>query len=342
MTKQKDSGDNIKPPDDSLSNYFDDLLGGEDLLEQAFNAIDERAMPVAAGAGSARVVVLPTKKNLEEKPKKPVLRAELTSKLAPKTMASFAEPEPIQSLEQKRKLEKLLQSARTQLLVDAPVATQVSTETKTLFVNNPAEIQEWDVETLVSEALPVDVNLEVPTVAEQLQYEDVPQAAHFQMEGLEWLENGRPQWAQSRFDVLLFKVSGLTLAVPLISLGQIQPLTDELTPLFGQADWFMGFQPTAAGKIRTVNTAKFVMPERYDPSFLETAKYVMSINGVPWGLAVDSVNQPITLMPEDVKWRSDRSKRPWLAGTVKDHMCALLDIPRIGQILIEADKNFAP
>jgi purine-binding chemotaxis protein CheW len=162
------------------------------------------------------------------------------------------------------------------------------------------------------------------------------------MEGLEWLENGRPQWAQSRFDVLLFKVSGLTLAVPLISLGQIQPLTDELTPLFGQADWFMGLQPTPAGKIRTVNTAKFVMPERYDPRFLETAKYVMSINGVPWGLAVDSVNQPITLMPDDVKWRSDRSKRPWLAGTVKDHMCALLDIPRIGQMLVDADKNFVP
>jgi purine-binding chemotaxis protein CheW len=340
VTKQKDSGDGIKPPDDSLTNYFDDLLGGEDLLEQAFNAVDERPMPVAAGAGSARVVALPTKKNLEEKPKKPVLRAEPTSKSAAKTYASFAEPEPIQSLEQKRKLEKLLQSARTQLLVDAPVATQVSTETKTLFVNDPKEIQEWDVETLVDEALTADVNLEVPIVTKQLQHEDVSQAAHFQIEGLEWLENGRPQWAQSRFDVLLFKVSGLTLAVPLISLGQIQPLTDELTPLFGQADWFMGFQPTAAGKIRTVNTAKFVMPERYDPAFLETAKYVMSINGVPWGLAVDSVNQPISLMPEDVKWRGDRSKRPWLAGTVKDHMCALLDIPRIGQMLVDADKNF--
>ena len=62
----------------------------------------------------------------------------------------------------------------------------------------------------------------------------------------------------------------------------------------------------------------------------------------PWGLAVDSVNQPITLQPDDVKWRGDRSKRPWLAGTVKDHMCALLDIPRIGQILVEADKNFVP
>lgn len=335
MSKRKDSGDDIKPPDDSLSNYFDDLLGGEDLLEHAFSAIDERPMPVAAGSGGARVVSLPTKKNPEEKPKKPSLRAEPAPKSAPKPIATFAEPEPVQTLEQKRKLEKLLQSARTQLLVDTPVATQVSTETKTAFVSDPNEIQDWIIETPVVEATPVEVITEVA-------HEETGQIAHFQIEGLEWLENGRPQWAQSRFDVLLFKVSGLTLAVPLISLGQIQPLTDELTSLFGQADWFMGLQPTPAGKIRTVNTAKFVMPERYDPGFLETAKYVMSINGVPWGLAVDSVNQPITLMPEDVKWRSDRSKRPWLAGTVKDHMCALLDIPRIGQMLVDADKNFVP
>ena|SRR5690554_5637348 len=66
---------------------------------------------------------------------------------------------------------------------------------------------------------------------------------------LEWHSNGRPMWAQQQFDVLLFKVSGLTLAVPLIALGQIQPITEELTPLFGQADWFMGLQPTAGGKI---------------------------------------------------------------------------------------------
>jgi len=342
VSKRQDSGDNIKPPDDSLSSYFDDLLGGQDLLEHAFGAIDERPMPVAASSGGARVVSLPTKKNSEEKSKKPNLRAEPTPKSTPKPIAAFAEPESLQTLEQKRQLEKLLQSARTQLLVDAPVATQVSTETKAAFVSDPAEIQDWVVETPVAEAVPIDVIVEVPIMADQLHHKETPQVAHFQIEGLEWLENSRPQWAQSRFDVLLFKVSGLTLAVPLISLGQIQPLTDELTPLFGQADWFMGLQPTPAGKIRTVNTAKFVMPERYDPRFLETAKYVMSINGVPWGLAVDSVNQPITLMPEDVKWRSDRSKRPWLAGTVKDHMCALLDIPRIGQMLVDADKNFVP
>jgi len=346
VSNRKGSDDNIKPPDDSLSTYFDDLLGEANLLEHAFAAIDERPMPVAASSGGARVVSLPTKKNLEEKPNKPSVRAEPALKSASKPIAIFAEPEQVQTLEQKLKLEKLLQSARTQLLIEAPVVTQAPPETKTLFVSDVEEIQEWVIEPLVAEVGLAGAIVEVPVLDKKLDdqphHKEVHQVAHFQIEGLEWLENGRPQWAQSRFDVLLFKISGLTLAVPLISLGQIQPLTDELTPLFGQADWFMGLQPTPAGKIRTVNTAKFVMPERYDESFLKTARYVVSINGVPWGLAVDSVNQPIALMPDDVKWRTDRSKRPWLAGTVKDHMCALLDIPRIGQMLIDADKNFVP
>lgn len=336
MSKSPD--DIIKSPDDSLSHYFDDLLGGFDEFDQE----ESQVIPMAASAGMGRVVALPTKKKTEPKPARS-LRPQPKPKALKKPQ--YAEPELEQTEEQKRKLEKLLESARTQLLVETPVVpevqlqTQVQTETqtKTAFVNDPTEIQEWDIEVPVIETAVAEV---IPEVGVQEAIVEEVQTNTFQMEGLEWHENGRPLWAQSRFDVLLFQVSGLTLAVPLISLGQIQPLTDELTPLFGQADWFMGLQPTPAGKIRTINTAKFVMPERYDPRFVETAKYVMSINGVPWGLAVDSVNQPITLMPEDVKWRGDRSKRPWLAGTVKDHMCALLDIPRIGQMLIEADKNF--
>jgi purine-binding chemotaxis protein CheW len=359
--------DGIKPPDASLSSYFDDLLGEgafdfsnepvqvvapKDAYSEAYKEsyqgarglTESKPVSMAATLGRARVVALPTKKKSEDKPKRTLIRAE--SKSAPLSKADYAEPESTQSTEQKLKLEKLLQSARTQLLVESTaleksatvVVPGLVTEVKARFVNDAEEIQDWDVEPIIEQ---IDAPIQkLISTGEVLRSDEPTQAAHFQMEGLEWLENGRPQWAQSRFDVLLFKVSGLTLAVPLISLGQIQPLTDELTPLFGQADWFMGLQPTAAGKIRTVNTAKFVMPERYDPVFLKTAKYVMSIDGVPWGLAVDSVNQPISLFPEDVKWRSDRSKRPWLAGTVKDHMCALLDIPRIGQLLVEADKNF--
>jgi purine-binding chemotaxis protein CheW len=347
VTKQKTPNGDIESPDVSLSHYFDDLLGIGDVLDEAFAAVESRTMPVAANSGLARVVNLPTKKNTPETPKKTPARIHakpLPVNKSDNKVTELVEPELVQTPEQKRQLEKLLQSASAQLLVKAPVAdvakvdvvAEQVTESKTHFVIDTEEIQEWDITTPAEMVIEPVVVSEPEFVAAEIE----THASQFKMEGLEWMENGRPQWAQSRFDVLLFKVAGLTLAVPLVSLGQIQPLTDELTPLFGQADWFMGLQPTPAGKIRTVNTAKFVMPERYDDSFLQTAKYVMSINGVPWGLAVDSVNQPITLQPDDVKWRGDRGKRPWLAGTVKDHMCALLDIPRIGQMLIEADKNF--
>jgi len=294
----------IKNPFDSLQNYFDELLPSDDLLPEET---------------PAKIISTPV---IKPSTKPPVLKAAASRKTESARLPEYAEPDA----DKKEKLQKLLSSAQPQIVV-APIV-----KVKTSFVADPTEIQEWVIET----AAPI---VETKILEAQAVIEAEVATQQFHMPGLEWMPNGLPQWAQSRFDVLLFKVAGLTLAVPLISLGQIQPITDELAPLFGQADWFMGFQPTPQGKIRTVNTAKFVMPERYDESFVKNAKYVVSINGVPWGLAVDSVNQPISLMPDDVKWRSDRSKRPWLAGTVKEHMCALLDIPRIGQMLVDADKN---
>lgn len=245
---------------------------------------------------------------------------------------AYAEPD----IEKQQKLEKLLQSARQQVIA-APIPELPIAPPKIV----PPEIQEWEIETPVALQIsqPDATARQEPLTARVRETASSVEVNNYTVEGLEWAENGLPQWAQKNFDVLLFQVSGLTLAVPLIALGQIVPLTEELTPLFGQADWFMGLLPTPVGKIRTVNTAKFVMPERYDENFLKTAKYVISINGVPWGLAVDSVNQPITLSPSDVKWRGERTKRPWLAGTVKAHMCALLDIPMIGQLLVDADRN---
>lgn len=252
----------------------------------------------------------------------------------PEPRATFAEPvvESAAEIEQKLKLERLLASARAKVEVAvAEVAAEPLVETVVQVVAEPI------VEAAVEPEIAVEAEVVVETV--EIAEETVVAKAESVIEFLEWCENGRPQWAQERFEVLLFQVSGLTLAVPLIALGQIQPITDEMTTLFGQADWFMGLQPSPAGKIRTVNTALFVMPERYDPKFVESAKYVVSLSGVPWGLAVDSVNQPISLNVDDVKWRSERSKRPWLAGTVKGHMCALVDIPQMAQMLLDADHS---
>jgi chemotaxis signal transduction protein len=153
----------------------------------------------------------------------------------------------------------------------------------------------------------------------------------------QWNENGRPEWAQESFDILLLEVNGLQLAVPLMSLGQIYEIDDEITLLFGQSDWFMGLQKTPDGNVKVVDTAKFIMPERYRDQ--HNYKYIISIHDLYWGLAVDNIKQPITIDPEAIRWRPKRDSRPWMAGMVKDHMCVLLDIPKMGEILQKQDKN---
>ena len=49
-------------------------------------------------------------------------------------------------------------------------------------------------------------------------------------------------------------------------------------------------------------------------------------------LAEKLVNN-ITLRSEDVKWRAKSGKRPWLAGVIKEKMCALIDVQSLGQLL---------
>ncbi|WP_390518023.1 chemotaxis protein CheW [Halioxenophilus aromaticivorans] len=185
----------------------------------------------------------------------------------------------------------------------------------------------------VAPAKPVEPAQTVTGVATQTAAADTTTGLNNQ-----W-QDGRPVWAQNRFDVLLFSVSQLTLAVPLVALGQIQKINDDLTPLFGQADWFMGVMPSKLGKIRCVDTALFVMRERYQPEFRQNYRFVITIDGFPWGLAVDEVKQPIALEPASVNWRGARSQRPWLAGTIREHMCALIDVPMLGEILAKEDKN---
>lgn len=169
---------------------------------------------------------------------------------------------------------------------------------------------------------PVTVPVETPAVSAEP--EPTPQAAAPVPGG---------SWREQPFDALLFNVGGLTLAVPLVSLGSIHPLDGPITPLFGQPDWFLGLLPTGQGNLRVVDTARWVMPERYHPELREELRYVISIQGFDWGLAVHSVSESIRLDPAQVKWRSGAGKRPWLAGTVIDHMCALLDVGALAALI---------
>jgi len=154
--------------------------------------------------------------------------------------------------------------------------------------------------------------------------------------------NGRPPWAQEHFQCLLFEVAGLTLAVPLVTLGTIYPVEfDDLTPLFGQPNWFMGLLPVQGSNIKVVDTALWVMPDRYTEDVKSGSKYVVGIAGSDWGMACHSVAEAITLQPDQVRWRTARGARPWLAGTVIDHMCALMDVEALSGLLHESGARLS-
>ena len=155
-------------------------------------------------------------------------------------------------------------------------------------------------------------------------------------------ENGRPCWAQQRFECLLFKVAGLTLAVPLVELGGVLVMEEELRPLFGQPDWFLGLLPSkTAGTVKAIDTARWVMAEKYPQGAAKGYKYVIMMAGSEWGMACDAVEEAVTLEPEQVRWRDDRSRRPWLAGTVIEHMCAIMDVSALLQLLEQSRADNA-
>lgn len=137
-----------------------------------------------------------------------------------------------------------------------------------------------------------------------------------------------------RFQALFFDVAGLTMAVPLIDLGGIHQL-EKIGPLFGKPGWFMGVMLHREEKISVVDAAKWVMPEKYAQIQQDKLhyKYVIMLSESDWGLSSNSLINTVELDKSDVKWRQADGKRPWLAGMVKERMCALIDVNQLIDLL---------
>jgi purine-binding chemotaxis protein CheW len=138
-----------------------------------------------------------------------------------------------------------------------------------------------------------------------------------------------PEWAQSAFQCLSFQVAGVTLAAPLEKLNGIVEIQEEITELPGYAPWVIGLMPNRGQNVQVVDVAQIIMPNEGDSAStptMERMKFIILLNDGQFGLAVDSISQVLSLESDEVRWRGELSKRPWLAGTVIEHMCALLEV----------------
>ncbi len=136
-------------------------------------------------------------------------------------------------------------------------------------------------------------------------------------------------------ECLIFKVSGLKLAIPLPLLGGVHRMDTEITPLFGQVSWALGVWQSDDNRLSIVDSADLIMPERHIKLARDGFDYAIQLDRTPWALACQEICDTITLQKSSIKWRGEKGKRQWLAGTVISEMCALLDVPGLLSMLEE-------
>ncbi|HCM06398.1 MAG TPA: hypothetical protein DIC30_10340 [Oceanospirillales bacterium] len=134
-------------------------------------------------------------------------------------------------------------------------------------------------------------------------------------------------WSSQGVECLLFSVSGLKLAVPLLLLGGVhEVISDDVKPLIGQPKWYLGLIHREDQNLQVIDTATFIMPERAESLAEQGYKYLIQLEKSPWAIACQSIDDTVRLEASEIKWRGDRGKRVWLAGTVIEKMCALIDV----------------
>jgi Chemotaxis signal transduction protein len=142
-----------------------------------------------------------------------------------------------------------------------------------------------------------------------------------------------PEWKnitpEKEFPALFFVVSGITFAVPLTDLGGIHQL-EKVTPLFGKPEWFAGVMTHRESQLNVVDSTTWFMPGQTNN---EAYQYLIMLGESRWGIECHRLIGTETLHYDQIKWRDKPGKRPWLAGMVKDKMCALLHVQELLTLL---------
>jgi len=263
----------------------------DDVVNEAINAQPQPS----AQKTTRRLKPITSTRGFEPGNEKPV-KTRLNETLAPKVkpqvkveteVKRFKEPEPVEPTTEAKAVEKLLQQVSLKQQEEKIVKEQSKTVD---LVETKVEVQVEQPNKQVVEATVT----EVP---------DEP------------------------FQALFFEVAGLVLAVPLQELGGIHNLT-EINSLFGKPDWFHGVMINREKKLNVVDSARWVMPEKYDKNMEESLnyQYLIMLDESNWGLAAEKLVETELIHPDAVKWRTQPGKRPWLLGTIKEKMCALLHV----------------
>lgn len=146
-----------------------------------------------------------------------------------------------------------------------------------------------------------------------------------------------PEWAEPDFQALIFHVGGLKLAVPLVKLHSVVPWEDQVTPMPNQPGWCHGLFHYRGHNVRVVDTATLVLPaDKRAEDGADQPEQILVVGDGRWAMSCSRVGDVVRLKPAEVKWRTANGQRPWLAGTVREKLCAVMDTEAFADMLDSA------
>ncbi|MBT2958440.1 chemotaxis protein CheW [Vibrio anguillarum] len=301
----------------ALDDYFTALLD-EEAIELELKAEEQKELSLAEPE-------LALSTSVQSVPEKSYYHAEVVEFELPnlddvqRLLSQLESSNPVAELE----LEEIMEQNTVQIALKTQPVTEIV-----------EEIQEWDIP---ADTLETEPEVEILTAADTVEVEEFAVDVEVVEQPTAEVEletqagySGIGTWqstARTRdFQVLYFEVNGVTFAVPLDELGGIHRMAT-LNHLIGRPAWYLGLQTNKDNQLDVVDTAKWVMAEKlHDDSYKEGYQYIVMLGDSMWGLASTQLMGTELLSSEKVRWREQAGKRPWLAGMVKEKMCALIHV----------------
>ena len=131
--------------------------------------------------------------------------------------------------------------------------------------------------------------------------------------------------ADTRLKCFVFTVAGLKLALPLARVTESVEFSGcdgkPVPPLL------LGHLVYTEGRhVPVLDSARILLP---GGNAVAAYRWLVIVDDGSYALACDSVEPHLEVAPAAVRWRTPSTQRRWLAGTLLQHRCALLDADEI-------------
>lgn len=127
-------------------------------------------------------------------------------------------------------------------------------------------------------------------------------------------------------EYLAFVADGLTLAIPRARAAGIVRCAVRARETADTAPpWLLGYFEHCGNAVAAVEIARILIPGAEAEGAAQFRTIVL-LHGGRIGLVCDAVTGPLVIAADEVCWRSERTRRPWLAGTAAARGCAIFDI----------------